>query len=146
MFPMTLTIHDRAQLDAVLAALGVVAPKRADLAVVKTEAAPPATTAKTERAKPKQAANEPAPVAPAQSPEPAPAAAAPASAPAAPAAPAPTAPAVPYEEVKAAVFSLAGNKGRDAVTAVLSKFGLASAKDAKPEQYPEILAAVKAAS
>jgi len=47
-----------------------------------------------------------------------------------------------YEkDVKPKVLEVSSKKGRDACMAVLSKFGLASAKAAKPEQYADIIAA-----
>lgn len=77
------------------------------------------------------------------------AAATPASAPAtADTAPAPAAARdVPYEDIKQAVVSLMARKGADRVLKVLEPFGLKSAKQAKPEQYPALLdALIKAAA
>ena len=104
------------------------------------------------------AANMSAPAEPSkldpQPPKPAPAATGAAAATPAPApatadtAPAPAAPSdVPYEDIKQAVVSLMARKGADRVLTVLEPFGLKSAKQAKPEQYPALLdALIKAAA
>lgn len=52
--------------------------------------------------------------------------------------------AITYDQVKTAVNALAKAKGRDAVIAALAKFGLAKATDAKPEQWPDLLAELNA--
>lgn len=51
---------------------------------------------------------------------------------------------ITYDQVKTAVNALAKAKGRDAVIAALAKFGLAKATDAKPEQWPDLLAELNA--
>lgn len=53
-----------------------------------------------------------------------------------------TAGTVPYSDVQKAVLALVAAKGRDAAMRVFEPFGLASAKEAKPEQYGALLAAL----
>lgn len=54
--------------------------------------------------------------------------------------------ALDYEkDVKPKVLEVSSRKGRDACMAVLGKFGLASAKAAKPEQYADIIKACEEA-
>lgn len=71
------------------------------------------------------------PLAAAAAPEPAPAAET----------PQPGAASVTYEEVKKAIFALAGKKGRDAVVATLKTFGAEKGTDLKPAQYADFLKA-----
>lgn len=76
--------------------------------------------------------SEPAPAAPVKASEPAPAPAA--------------AGALDYEkDVKPLVLKVSSTKGRDACTALLGKFSLASAKAAVPAQYADIIAACQEA-
>jgi len=56
------------------------------------------------------------------------------------------APAIAVADVNAAIIALAKAKGRDAAVGVLGKFGVAKVPELKPEQYADVLAAVKAAS
>lgn len=54
--------------------------------------------------------------------------------------------ALDYEkDVKPKVLEVSSRKGRDACMAVLGKFGLASAKAAKPEQYADLIKACEEA-
>lgn len=48
-------------------------------------------------------------------------------------------PAVSYDAVKAAITEVATAKGRDLTLAMLSRFGVQSGKDLKPEQYAELV-------
>ena len=64
----------------------------------------------------------------------------------APAADSPSEPAVDYPTLQKAVFALANAKGRDAVIGLMKDtFGVGSAKELKPEQWADALAAVNAA-
>jgi len=116
MFPMTVTLSNTAQLNAVIAALataGVEPPKPADVQFAKSPA----------EAVAKQTAVQAAPKA-APAPAPAEAAAAPT-----------------YEDVKKLVLLLSSEKGREPTVALLGTFGVAKAPDLKPEQYADAIAA-----
>ena len=64
---------------------------------------------------------------------------------AAPAAAPTTDPTEAYKPIKAAALKLANLKGREALVAVLDGRQLKTAQDAKPEEYPALLAALVAA-
>lgn len=140
MFPITVTIHDAAQLNAIMAALGT------------TGLQPAATAPVADKPKATKPKAEPKPqVAEAAEGNDAAASSAPAS-PAAPAAsstdseqPAADAPAVTIADVNAAIIGLAKAKGRDAAVAVLKDFGVAKAPELKADQYAAVVAAAKKA-
>jgi hypothetical protein len=60
--------------------------------------------------------------------------------------PTPAVAAVSYDQVKSAGLALVAAKGKDAVLAVLKKFNLKSAQEAKPDQYPDLLKAIQEAT
>lgn len=131
MFPMTVTISNPAQLNAVMAALnvaGIESPKTSPCvghavetakeeakgkATTKKEAAKKMTAAEAEKALHGHANNPPD---------------------------APT-----YQATADAVTKLARTKGRDAAVAVLNEFGAAKLPDVKPEQFAAIIAACEKA-
>lgn len=142
MFPVTITLHDAAQLNAVMHALGAPAVE-----VPKPAAAPKAAsgkaTAKADAA-PTKTADGPAPTAEsAAAPAPASTAATtdpkPASAAAAPAPTTATAASPSYEPVGKAITTYAATHGRDAALAKLAELGVKSGKELKPEQYAAAL-------
>ena len=138
MFPMTVTITTPAQLNAVMAALGV---PEAPPAPVAAEAKP--AKAKKEPAQATVAPNGASSTPDKASPPPADAAA---QEPAAENAPTPSAAAsVSYEDVKKAIIKLSQAKGRDAVVATLAQFDAATGPALKPEQYAGFVAAADAA-
>jgi hypothetical protein len=145
MFPMTMTISNAAQLQAVLAALN---PEQiAQAAQVKTESPKKeATTAKKQEvAAPTQPTAE-AVVADAPSNK---------AEDSAPTGDAKTADKqqtktteaasseVTKEDAKTVALRLAKNKGRDALVALLSDFGAANLDGVKPEQFAEFVAKAK---
>lgn len=169
MFPMTVTISNPAQLNAVMAALnvgGIESPKTSPcvghaVETAKEEAKGKATTTKKEAAKtevkeePKAEAQAAATSETAQATETAQAAEQKPEAltqmTAAEAekalhghannpADAPT-----YQDTADAVTKLARTKGRDAAVAVLSGFGAAKLPDVKPEQFAAVIAACEKA-
>ena len=127
MFPMTVTISNPAQLNAVMAALnvgGIESPKTSpcvgqaatettQAADQKPEALTQMTAAEAEKALHGHANN-------------------PAGAPT-------------YQDTADAVTKLARTKGRDAAVAVLNEFGAAKLPDVKPEQFAAIIAACEKA-
>lgn len=129
MFPVQVTLHNPAQLNAVLAALNL-----------GTEAQQEPTTAKLveiaqARAEAKPAKQE------AKAPAPAPVAA-PAPAPAPAAEPAPAA-AITYDQVAKAITDRV-KVDRAAVVDTLASFGAKKGTDLKPEQFADFLAALGA--
>jgi len=141
MFPITVTVHDAAQLNAIMAALGTTGLQPAATAPVATPA-PKAERVAKPKAEPKPEAAEGN--AAAASSEPA-TTAAPAASSTASEQPAADAPAITIADVNAAIIGLAKAKGRDAAVAVLKEFGVAKAPELKPEQYPAVVAAAKKA-
>ena len=127
MFPMTITISNPAQLNAVMAALnvaGIESPKTSPCAGHAVETAK--QTAKTEvKDEPKAEAQAAATTETAQATE--------------------TADAPTYQATADAVTKLARTKGRDAAVAVLNEFGAAKLPDVKPEQFAAIIAACEKA-
>lgn len=139
MFPVTLTIHSAEDLLKVMSVLHPTVP-----AAQPEKATAPARTKKTESTG--VSADEKAAVVgnsstgtPAGSDVPP---AQEASAPPASAAPAAT-PAIKYDDLKAAVFKLAG-KSRDAAIALNKQFGVTTMKELDAARWPEALAAVNA--
>jgi hypothetical protein len=126
MFPMTVTINDSIQLNAVMAALqsgsqiAATTPAAAVAADVKTTK--PAST-KKEAAKQEAAAE-----APVETPNPEEAATS-----------------YVYQDAADAITKLAKAKGREGALAVLQKFDIAKLPDAKPEQFAGIIAAAEKA-
>ena len=152
MFPMTVTINNPTQLNAVMAALNV-----AGIEPTKTSpcAGHAAETAKEEsKAKPEKEATAAAKKTAAAATEAAAStqSTAEAGADAAQekkadnseasdkAADVPT-----YDSVVSAINKLAKGKGRDAAVAVLSKFGVTRGPELKPEQYADVIATCEAA-
>lgn len=127
MFPVTITISNPAQLNAVMAALnvaGIESPKTSPCAGHAVETAK--ETAKTEvKDEPKAEAQAAAATETAQATE--------------------TADAPTYQATADAVTKLARTKGRDAAVAVLNEFGAAKLPDVKPEQFAAIIAACEKA-
>lgn len=163
MFPMTVTISNPAQLNAVMAALnvaGIESPKTSPcvghaVETAKEEAKGKATTTKKEAAKtevkeePKAEAQAAATSETAQAAEQKPEALTQMTAAEAEKAlhghannppDAPT-----YQATADAVTKLARTKGRDAAVAVLNEFGAAKLPDVKPEQFAAIIAACEKA-
>lgn len=145
MFPMTITIANTAQLNAVMAALNIDAQEPVATKEVAAAPAPKqkATPAKTESPAPTpRTAEAVADAAPEKKAESLPSRTTPpADAPAAsPAANAPT-----YQDAAAAITKLSRTKGRDAAVAILTEFGAAKLPDVKPEQFADVIAAAEAA-
>ena len=155
MFPMTVTISNPAQLNAVMAALnvgGIESPKTSPcvghaVETAKEEAKGKATTTKKEAAK-TEAKEEPK-AETAQAADQKPEALTQMTASEAEKAlhghannpaDAPT-----YQDTADAVTKLARTKGRDAAVAVLSGFGAAKLPDVKPEQFAAVIAACEKA-
>lgn len=122
MFPVTITIHNAADLGKVMSALDASAPVAAPAPSPKPKAEKTAAPAET------------APSAPT---------AAPVAAPEQSAQPPADQPAVKYDDLKAAVFKLAG-KSRDAAVAINKQFGVATMKELAADRWAEALAAVNA--
>ena len=166
MFPMTITLHNAAQLNAVLKSmasvesLGVMVPAgsaeapAADIQAVVTKAEEkaakkPKTTsaATTADAAPGQptaevgaATDAPVKTADASPPTAGSAEAAPQASTAAT-----DAPAVTYKDAAEVVTKLSRTKGRDAAIAVLKSFGAEKLPDVKPEDFAAVVAACQAA-
>lgn len=155
MFPMTVTISNPAQLNAVMAALnvgGIESPKTSPcvghaVETAKEEAKGKATSTKKETAK-TEAKEEPK-AETAQAADQKPEALTQMTASEAEKAlhghannpaDAPT-----YQDTADAVTKLARTKGRDAAVAVLSGFGAAKLPDVKPEQFAAVIAACEKA-
>lgn len=146
MFPITITLHDAAQLNAVMCALHPTIPAPV------VAPAPEVTAKKSAKATPApQPVEAPAPSSPtaevAVAAAPAPSTAQPAPQPStAPAADANSAGStVTYQDAAGAITKLSRTKGRDAAIAVLAKFGAAKLPDVKAEQYADVLAAANEA-
>jgi hypothetical protein len=138
MFPITVTITNTAQLNAVMAALasGDEAVKEAAAPAPK----PKATPAKTATPAPTQPTAEvEKAAAPENKPEPS------ATTQAAESPSEPAAPTIAVADLNAAIIGLAKSKGRDAAVAILGEFGAAKVPELKPEQYADVLAAVQKA-
>lgn len=144
MFPMTVTVSNPAQLNAVMAALGVAllgtgTPCAAhDAETVREEAkTTPAKEAKPKAGKKQEAAKPEAAPTPTTVEEPA----APEQKADTSEAKTDSAPAATYDDAANAVTKLARTKGRDAALAVLSKFGATKLPDVKPEDFAAVIAA-----
>ena len=122
MFPITMTIHNPTQLNAVLAALSIEQPVPAPAAVVK-EAKPEATASVAAETGMTAAQATEALNGHADKP-----------------ADAPT-----YQDAANAINALAKAKGRAAAVAVLAAFGAAKLPDVKPEQFADVIAAAQKA-
>lgn len=121
MFPMTMTIHTQTQLLAVLAALSgdqVPTPVEKPKPQVKPAPEVKEVTLVVTEAKAEAPKDEPKTTS--------------------------TTPVV-YDDAAKAVTRLSKTKGRDAAIALLGSFGWASLKEAKPEQYAEVIAAAEKA-
>ena len=121
MFPMTITLSNPAQLNAVMAALnvaGIESPKTSPCAGHAVETAK--ETAKTEvKDEPKAEAQAAAATETAQATE--------------------TADAPTYQATADAVTKLARTKGRDAAVAVLNEFGAAKLPDIRPNDFQKVI-------
>jgi hypothetical protein len=146
MFPITVTITNPAQLNAVMAALNIdqmIGTPAADAGFAKSPAEALANAEKRKAAKkePAQAtvATNGASSTPEKTSSPADAAA---QEPAAEVAPpsTPAAESVSYEDVKKAIIKLSQSKGRDAVVALLGEFNVNAGPALKPEQYAAFVA------
>ena len=158
MFPMTVTLHNQTQLNAMLAAMAEPAtdtPNRPPVSIdVPTGPAIAAASEKAERALVKEtAAKKPATVqktqaesAPTQPTASAEAAAAPESKPEATSAPETAAAPLAYPDVVAAINKLATAKGRDTAVALLGEFGVSKGPELKPEQFAEFIKKATAAT
>jgi hypothetical protein len=162
MFPMTVTISNLAQLNAVMAALnvgGIELPKTAPCVghaaeTAKEEAKGKTTSTKKETTK-AEAKEEPKAEAQAagttettqaeQKPEALTQMTAAEAEKALHGHAKPPADAPTYQATADAVTKLARTKGRDAAVAVLSKFGAAKLPDVKPEQFAAVIAACEKA-
>ena len=127
MFPMTLTVHTRQQLDAVIEALAA-GNDYAEQKAKTTE--PPQAKAEVKKSGAAQTADKTSTTT---------------TEVAAPTHDEPNAPAATYEDVAKAIIALSKEKGRDAAVAVLNKLGVAKATDLTPEEYAKAIAAAKAA-
>lgn len=145
---VTLTFANESELLAYFAGRGAQPEPAPERAQPKAEAAP------APKAKPASASTKSSPASATTQPAAAPAAeategnaAAASSAPEAPAAStASSSAAVDYPTLQKAVFALANSKGRDSVIGLMKDtFGVGSAKELKPEQWADALAAVNAA-
>lgn len=149
MFPITMTIHNPTQLNAVLAALNLEQPVPAPAAAVVKEAKPeatakkPAGTAQTAETKPTEttAAVESSQSVAAETGMPAAQAAEVLNGHANDDAAAPT-----YQDAANAINAVAKAKGRAGAIAVLAEFGVAKLPDAKPEQFAAIIRAANEAA
>lgn len=133
MFPMTITVRDHAQLNAVMGALSSAAAAAQTGAYAEQKA----IHAEPKDAPAKESTKVEKPAAAAQSAK-APAA----TAQAATTAESPSDKAPTYDDASKAVLKLSGAKGRDAAVALLQKFGAANLKGVKPEQFADVIAAV----
>lgn len=117
MFPVTVTVTNPAQLNAVMAALGI--DTNVTLPAAAPTPAPEKAKAETAKKAPAAAAapTEPAAATQATAPE--------AAAPEQKAESSEPAPACTYDDAAKAIQGLAKTKGRDAAVAVLSSFGVA---------------------
>lgn len=127
MFPMTVTISNPAQLNAVMVALGVAIavpdPEKAQAEVAQNTASSKLISSA------EAVVEKPAPAPEAPTPEAAGAADV----------------AVTYQATADAVTKLARTKGREAAVAVLKTFGATKLPDVKPEQFAAVIAACEAA-
>lgn len=152
MFPMTITIANTAQLNAVMSALAldnyepkpVIADVKEAAAPVEKPKAAKATPAKTEVPAPTQPTAE---AVAAAAPEKTAIASDPSAKSAASAAPASTAATEPatYQDAAAAITKLSRLKGRDSAVALLKDFGAAKLPDVKAEQFAAVIAAANEA-
>jgi hypothetical protein len=133
MFPVTVTISNATQLNAVMAALNVEQ-------IIDTPKPAPAES-KKEKAKATVVANGASSTA--ADPSPTPAAAAQDPAPTAVDA-APGAASVTYDDVKTMIGKLGAGKSRQAVIDLLAEFGVAKGPDLKPEQFAGFVAKANA--
>lgn len=159
MFPMTVTVHNQTQLNAVAIALMgesvTDTPNRPPVSIdVPTGPAIVASSEKAEKAPVKEtAAKKPATVqktqaesAPTQPTASAEAAAVPESKPESTSAPETAAAPLAYPDVVAAINKLATAKGREAAVALLGEFGVSKGPELKPEQFAEFIEQATAAT
>lgn len=153
MFPVTITLHDASQLNAVLNALSgnpqpqentkgkpAAAPKAASGQATATAGAAPTKTAAAPTPAAESAAAQPPASTAATEGNATPAVTSTAS-PSASSAPSSSSEALSYEPVGKAITTFAARNGRDATVAKLSEFGVKSGKELKPEQYAAALEA-----
>lgn len=125
MFPMTVTISNKAQLDVVMQALAAgneYAQQKAIHAEPEEKNEKPGKKAGAAQTADKTSTTTTEVAAPAE-----------------------TAALITYDDVAKAIIALSKEKGRDAAVAVLTKLGVAKATDLKMEQYANAIAAAKAA-
>jgi ABC-type uncharacterized transport system involved in gliding motility auxiliary subunit len=145
MFPVTITITNTAQLNAVMSALNIDAqPVATTTSQVKKDAAAPVekpkgAPAKTEAPAPtSRTAEVEKPAAPEKKVEPS-------TTTQVADAPAASDSTATYQDAAAAITKLSRTKGRDAAVAVLQQFGATKLPDVKPEQFAAVVAAAEAA-
>lgn len=139
MFPMTVTVNNKIELGAIMAAL---ADTNAYAQAKAIHAEPKAEAPKTDDADLKATKAPKATAAAPTAPAPAPSAAAASTA----EFPSEPAPAIAVADVNAAIIGLAKAKGRDAAVALLAEFKVAKVPELKPEQFADVLAAAKKAT
>ncbi len=147
MFPMTATLHNQAQLNAFLAAMGTgntdkpnipaaldvpTGPAKAPVKEAAAKKSAPKTQAESAPTQPTAEAAEVVVSEPKQE-----ATSAPEAAPASPAS---------YPDVVAAINKLAAAKGRNAAVEMLGEFGVSKGPDLKPEQFAEFIVKATAAT
>lgn len=135
MFPMTVTVHNRAQLDVVLQAISQTNEYAKEKAILAEPDAPEQKAGK-KKEKPAQSS---VPVASESSSNTNEAETSVSTA----KSPSDT---VKVEDVNAAIIALAKTKGRDAAVAVLKEFGVAKVPELDAAKYPDVLAAATAAT
>lgn len=135
MFPITITIHNQAQLNLVAAALNGQAKEPAPKpAAAAPEAAHGQATAKVQEvAAPEKTASAPSPAAESAAAQPQASTAATSS----------DSKPLTYEDVKPLILDLTKAKGREVAAGALAKFGAAKGPELKPEQFAEFVAHAK---
>lgn len=141
MFPVTITLHNPAQLNAVLAAMGSEIP--VPVIAAKPEAEAPKPTVQKEKAETKKSTKA-QPSAEAQSSD-ATQTASTSSDDSSSESTGDSAP-VSYQEAATAVTTLSRTKGRDAAVAVLKKFNAAKLSEVEPEQFAAVVKACEEAT
>lgn len=152
MFPMTATLHNQAQLNAFLAAMGTGNTDKPNIPAALDVPTGPAKVPEKEAVAKETTAKKPAPKTQAESAPTQPiaeaaevvvseskqeATSAPEAAAASP---------VSYPDVVTAINALAKAKGRDAAVDLLGQFGAAKGPDLKPEQFAEFIQKATAAT
>jgi hypothetical protein len=131
MFPVTITIKNATQLNAVMAILDPDNNEYARQKAIESEPKAGVQIAQAKDPKPAAAASSATP--PEQ------------SAPAATTAESRSETPATYEQAAKAITALSRAKGRDAAVAVLSQFGASKLPDVKPDQFAAVVAAAEKA-